>query len=114
MELTCTLRRKNHQTFGFTENVKFQLGHFDESRNSCWAFQRGFQVLVDLTARKVIFRAPSKPVWYQAHAQVSNELLNASVAIAQAVVLHSFELTISRSKMLPDNLEPFIFQKSFD
>ena len=73
-------------------------------------FLRAYQVLVDLTAKKVIVRAPSEPVWYHAHAQVSNESLNSSVAIAQDVVLQPFERAILRANLLVDNLEAFIFR----
>ena len=73
-------------------------------------FLRAYQVLVDVTAMKVIVRAPSKPVWYHAHAQVNNMSLSASVAIAQDVVLQPFERTILRANLLVDNLEIFIIR----
>ena len=73
-------------------------------------FLRAYQVLVDLTAMRVIVRAPSEPVWYHTHAKVSSELLNSSVAIAQDVILQPFERAILRAKLLVDNLEPFMFR----
>ena len=73
-------------------------------------FLRAYQVLLDLTTMKVIVRAPSEPVWYHAYAQVSNESLNLSVAIAQDVVLQPFERAILRARLLIDNLEPFMFR----
>ena len=73
-------------------------------------FLRAYQVLVDLTAMKVIVRAPSKSVWYLAHAQVNKMSLNASVAIAQDIVLQPFERTILRANLLVDNLELFIIR----
>ena len=49
-------------------------------KTSCWAATslRTCQNLVDLTAMKVIVRAPSRPVWYHAHAQVSSEPLTSN------------------------------------
>ena len=73
-------------------------------------FLRAYQVLVDITAMKVIVRAPSEPVCNPAHTQVSNKSLNSSVAIAQDVVLQPFERAILRAKLLVDNLEPFMFR----
>ena len=63
-----------------------------------------------MTEMEVFVRARSKPVRYHAYAQVSNESLNASVAIAEHVVLQPFECTILHAKLLADNLEPFIFR----
>ena len=59
---------------------------------------------------KNIVRAPSEPVWYHAHTQVSNEALSPSVAYAQDVVLQPFEGSILRAKLIADNLEPFMFR----
>ena len=73
-------------------------------------FLRAYQVLVDLTAMKIINRAPSEPVWYHAHAQVGNELLSTSVVIAQDIVLQPFERAIVRAKLLADDLKPFMFR----
>ena len=115
---------KTIKTFGLAEKVKFQLGGYELETNFVVVddamgvedfllgrnFLRAYQVLVDLTAMKVIVRAPSEPVWYHAHAQVSNESLNSSVAIAQDVVLQPFERAILRARLLVDNLEPFMFR----
>ena len=73
-------------------------------------FLRAYQVLVGLTAMKIIIRAPSEPVWYHAHAQISNESHSTSLAIAQDIVLQPFERTIVRAKLLADDLEPFMFR----
>ena len=115
---------KTIKTFGLAEKVKFQLGGYELETNFVVVddamgvedfllgrnFLRAYQVLVDLTAMKVIVRAPSEPVWYHAHTQVSNESLNSSVAIAQDVVLQPFERAILRAQLLVDNLEPFMFR----
>ena len=73
-------------------------------------FLRAHQILVDLTSMKIIIRAPSEPVWYHAHAQVSNESLSTSVAIAQDIALQPFERAIVRAKLLANDLEPFMFR----
>ena len=57
-------------------------------------FLPAYQVLVDLTAMKVVLGAPTRPVWYQAHTQVSNETLSSRVVLAQDVVLQPFEKKI--------------------
>ena len=115
---------KTIKTFGLAEKIKFQSGGYELETNFVvfddamgvedfllgMNFLRAYQVLVDLTAMKVIIRAPSEPVWYHARAQVSNESLNSSVAIAQDVVLQPFERAILRAKLLVDNLESFMFR----
>ena len=57
-------------------------------------FFPAYQVLVDLTAMKVVVRAPTRHIWYQAHTQVSNETLSSPVLLAQNVVLQPFEKKI--------------------
>ena len=52
-------------------------------------FLRAYQVLVDLTAMKVIVRAPTRPVWYHAHTQVSNEPLRSPEVLAQDEILQN-------------------------
>ena len=115
---------KTFRTFGLAEQVKFQLGGYELATNFVVVddamsvedfllgrnFLRTYQGLVDLTAMKVVVRAPSRPVWYHAHAQVSNQSLSASVTLAQDTVLQPFESTISRAKLLVDNLEPYVFR----
>ena len=75
-------------------------------------FPRIYQLLVDLMAMEVLVSAPSRPLWFHAHAQVSNESLSASVALAQDTILQPFECTILRAKLLVDNLEPYIFRNN--
>ena len=115
---------KTIKTFGLAEKVKIQLGGYELETNFVVVddamgvkdfllgrnFLRAYQVPVDLTAMKIIIRAPSEPVWYHAHAQVSNESLSTSVAIAQDIVLRPFERAIVRAKLLADDLEPFMFR----
>ena len=51
---------------------------------------------------RVVVRAPCRPVWCDAHTQVSSESLSASVVLAQDTVLQPFERTIIRAKRLVD------------
>ena len=74
--------RKTIKIFGLAEKVKFQLGGYELETNFVVVddamgvedfllgrnFLRAYHVLVDLTAMKIIIRAPSEPVWYHAHA----------------------------------------------
>ena len=115
---------KTIKTFGLAENVKFQLGGYELETNFVVVdnamgvedfllgrnFLRAYQVVVDLTAMKVLVRAPSKPVWYHAHTQVSNETLSAPVATAQDTVLQPIERKILRAKLIVDDVDPFIFR----
>ena len=112
---------KTIRTFGLAEKIKFQLGGYELENNFVVVddamgvedfllgrnFLRAYQVLMDLTAMKIIVRSPSEPVWYHAHAQVSDESLNSSVATAEDVILQPFERAILRAKLLASNLEPF-------
>ena len=104
--------------------MKFQLGGYELETNFVIVddakgvedfllgrnFLRDYQVPVVLTAMKVVVRAPSRPVWYHEHAQVSSESLSASVALAQDTVLQPLERTILRAKLLVDNLESYVFR----
>ena len=115
---------KTIQTFGLAEHVKFQLGGYELETKFVVVddaigvedfllgrnFLRTSQVLVDLTAMRVIVRAPSQPVRCHAHTQVNNKSLSASVALAQGTVLQPFERTILRAKLVVANLEPYIFR----
>ena len=114
---------KTSKIFGLAEQVKFPLGGYELETNFVVVddamgvedfllgrnFLQTHQVLVDLTAMKVVVRTPFRPVWYHAHAHVSNESLSASVALAQDTVLQPFERTILRAKLLVHNLEPYVF-----
>ena len=115
---------KTIETFGLAEHVKFQLEGYVLETNFVVVdgtlgvedfllgrnFLRTYQVLVDLTAKKVVVCAPSRPVWYHAHAQVSSEELPASVALAQNSVSQPIERTTLRTKLLVNNLEPYAFR----
>ena len=108
---------KTIKTFRLAEQVIFQPGGYELETNFVVVdaamcvedfllgqnFLRTYQVYVDLTALKVVVRAPSRPVWYHAHAQISNESLSASVALAQDTVLQPFERTMLRAKLSVDN-----------
>ena len=111
------------KTFGIAEGIRFQGGYelgtnfvvvddalgvedFLLGRN----FLRAYQVLVDLTAMKVVVRAPTRPMWYHAHAQVSDEFKKIPVALAQNVILQPFERAILKAKLLTDNLDDYAFR----
>ena len=63
-----------------------------------WNFLTAYNVLVGLTAMKIVVRAPAKPVWHHAHAQASDETLSSTVVLDQDVVLQPFERAILRFK----------------
>ena len=63
-------------------------------------FLRAYNVLVDLTAMKIVVRAPAKPVWHHAHAQTRDEALSSTVVLDQDVVLQPFERAVLRAKLL--------------
>ena len=91
---------KTIKTFGLAEKIIFQRGGYELETNFVVVddamgvenFQlgrnilRAYQALVNLTAMKVVVRAPTRPVWYHAHTQVSNESLNSLVVLAQDAV----------------------------
>ena len=54
-------------------------------------------------------KAPIKPLWYNAQAQVGGKTLNATVAQTRDVILHPFERTI----LHPDDSEAFAFRNVF-
>ena len=55
-------------------------------------------------------RATIRVVWYHAHTQVSDELKNVSVTLAQCVILQLFERATSKTKLLTDDLDDFAFR----
>ena len=75
---------KTIKTYRLAERIHFQLGGYELETNfvvvddamgveDCLLgrnFLRSYQVLVDLTSLKIVVRAPVKPVWHHAHAQV--------------------------------------------
>ena len=82
------------------------LEDFLLSRN----FLRALNVLVDLTAMKIVVRAPAKPVWHHAHAQTSDETLSRTVILYQDVVQQPFERAVLRAKVVTSDLEAFAFR----
>ena len=72
----CAANEKTIKTFGIVECVRFQLGGYELQTNFVVVddamgvedflpgrnFLRTYQVLVDLTAMKIVVRAPAKPV----------------------------------------------------
>ena len=83
------------------ERVCFQLGGYELQTNFVALddamgvdkfllgpnFLRAYQVLVDLTAMKIVVRAPAKPVWHHAHPQVGNSETPIPITLSQEVVL---------------------------
>ena len=77
---------KTIKTFGLAEKFRFQLGGYELETNFVVVddamgvedfllgrnYLRAYQVCVELTAMKVVVRAPTRPVWHHAHTQVSN------------------------------------------
>ena len=69
---------KTIKTFGLVEQIRFQLGRYQLGTNFVVVddamgvedfllgrnFLRSYQVLVDLTAMRIVVRAPVKPVWH--------------------------------------------------
>ena len=115
---------KTIKTFGIAERVLFQLGGYELETNFVVVddahgledfllvrnFLRTDNVLVDLTAMKIVVRAPAKPVWHHAHAQTSDETLSKTVVLDQDVVLQPFERAVLRAKVVTSDLEAFAFR----
>ena len=112
---------KTIKTYGLAGQIRFQLGGYELETNFVvvdnamgvkdfllgWNFLRSYQVLVDLTSMKIVVRAPVKPVWHHAHAQVGDTSL---VALDCDLVLQPFERTVAKAKLITDALEPLIFR----
>ena len=73
-------------------------------------FLRAYNVLVDLSAIKIVVRAPAKPVWHHAHAQTSDETLSSTVVLDQDVVLHPFERAVLHAKVVTSDMEASAFR----
>ena len=115
---------KTIKTYGLAECIHFQLGGYELETNFVVVddamgvedfllgrnFLRSYQVLVDLTSMKIVVRAPVKPVWHHAHAQVGDASLPTPVVLDCDVVLQPFERAVARAKLVTDALEPMIFQ----
>ena len=101
---------KTIKTFGLAD--RFQLGGYELETNFVVVddamgvedfllgrnFLRSYQVLVDLTAMKIVVRAPVKPIWHHAHAQVGYTSLATPVALDSDLVLQTFERTVAKAK----------------
>ena len=86
---------KTIKTYGLAERIHFQLGGYELETNFVAVddamgvedfllgrnFLRSYQVLVDLTSMKIVVRAPVKPVWHHAHAQVGDTSLVTPVVL---------------------------------
>ena len=115
---------KTMKTYGLAERIHFQLGGYELETNFVVVddamgvedfllgrnFLRSYQVLVDLTSMKIVVRAPVKPVWHHAHAQVGDTSLATPVVLDCDLVLQPFERAVARAKLVTDALEPMIFQ----
>ena len=106
------------------ERVRFQLGGYELQTNFLVVddamgvkdfllgrnFLQSYQVLVDLTAMRIVVRAPVKPKGHHAHAQVGDSDTAIPVAFAQEVVLQPFERLVARASVVTTKLEPLVFQ----
>ena len=115
---------KRIKTYSLAERIHFQLGGYQLETNFVVVddamgvedfllgrnFLRSYQVLVDLTSMKIVVRAPVKPVWHHAHAQVGDASLVIPVVLDCDLVLQPFERAVARAKLVTDALEPMIFQ----
>ena len=115
---------KTMKTYGLPEQIRFQLGGYELETNFVVVgdamgvedfllgrnFLRSYQVLVDLTSMKIVVRAPVKPVWHHAPAQVDDTSLATPVALDCDLVLQPFERTVAKAKLITDALEPLIFR----
>ena len=86
------------------EHVRFQLGGYELETHSVVVddtmvvedfligrnFLRAYQVLVDLTSREVVVRAPVQPIWHHARTQVGDPTLAVPVASDRDLVLQQF------------------------
>ena len=115
---------KTIKTYGLAEHIHFQLGGYELETNFVVVddamgvedfllgrnFLRSYQVLVDLTSMKIVVRAPVKPVWHHAHAQVGDTSIATPVVLDSDLVLQPFERAVARAKLVTNTLEPLIFQ----
>ena len=115
---------KTIKTYGLAERIHFQLGGYEPETNFVVVddamgvedfllgrnFLRSYQILVDLTSMKIVVRAPVKPVWHHAHAQVGDPSLTTPVVLDCDVVLQPFERAVARAKLVTNALEPMILK----
>ena len=73
-------------------------------------FIRAYQVLLDLTSMKIVFRTPVKSVWHHAHTQVGDVSIATPVALDSDLVLQPSERGVVKAKLITNELEPLIFQ----
>ena len=75
-------------------------------------FLRTYQVLVDLTSMKIVFRAPVQPVWKNAYALAGDSTLEVPIAIdRKAVPQHEDD---PKTKPKVDNDHVDFFNKDFE
>ena len=117
---------KTIKTFGMAEHVRFQLGGYEFETNFVVVndahglgdlllgrnFLRAYNVLVDLTSMKIVVRAPAKPVWHHAHAQMCDEALSSTIVLDHDAVLQPFERAVLRAKVVTSDLEAFAFRNT--
>ena len=115
---------KTIKKFGIAERVRFQLGGYELETNFVVVddahgledfllgrtFLRAYNALVDMTAMKLVVRAPAKPVWHHAHAQTSDEILSSTVVLDQDEVLQPSEQAVLRVKVVTSDLEALAFR----
>ena len=115
---------KTIKTYGMVERVRFQLGGYELETNffvvddamgvedflSGRNFLRTYEVLVDLTAMRIVVRAPTRPMWHHTHTQVGETDSETPVTLTQEVVLQPFERLIARATVVTRNLESLIFR----
>ena len=115
---------KTIKTFGIVERVRFQLGGYELQTNFVVVddamgvedfllgrnFLRTYQVPVDLTAMRIVVRAPAKPVWHHAHTQVGDSDTQIPITLSQEVVLQPFERMIAKATVISESLEQLNFQ----
>ena len=107
------------ETFGLAERVRFQVDGYELETNFVGLdvfllgqnFLRAYQVLVDLTAKKIVVRAPVRHVWHRFHTQVGNPDLVVPIIADQGLVLQLIERTVVRATVVTNNIESLMFQK---
>ena len=86
---------KTVKTFGMAERVRFQQGGYWSATNFVVvdhamgveafflgrSFLRAYQVLVDLTAMKIVVRVPVNPVWHHTRTQIGDPDLVVKIAL---------------------------------
>ena len=99
------------EIFWLAEGVQFELRGFELDPN--FVVVDDDDLRVDLTAQKVIERAPTRSLWSHAHAHVNSETLNLSVAQNVVSQLFSFnELLVTTLTFCLRNVTPERIRKN--